>query len=415
MRRWPAILFAYRWSSCAPRLKSLVFAITTTFVNGAKSASGWRRTSTDVAIEFFQSSVGVLSPLTSTQRSQILDLVNKQSTLSAAIALESFKTATGIIKDLGSEQKANEILEICFEIARHSVKHSSDLLKAAPAVTTFLDKISGHTGLTDSALKLTMAFAFRSGGTAAEFFTALPEVLTGADVSSYLRLFDHTSMFLERGGGVALQYFRAAGIVLNNAGLNAFERWTLLCQSVAAQGNAASYHFLKASPKIVTDLTDMVGLAKAPELINGILEIVSEVGQQNTDAAVECFKASPLALQSASLQQFREWALQGVALYAKSTRRAQAYYALESKGSQDTLQAVDGGLTLESIAHTLRLYVEGLTGREFVIAPLTAIPDEAKIGDGRTIHLPSVVAEFPTEDENFRLYKVLAGACRRSG
>jgi len=41
-------------------------------------------------------------------------------------------------------------------------------------------------------------------------------------------------------------------------------------------------------------------------------------------------------------------------------------------------------------------------------APLTAIPDEAKIGDGRTIHLPSVVAEFPTEEENFRLYKVLA-------
>jgi nitric oxide reductase NorD protein len=66
------------------------------------------------------------------------------------------------------------------------------------------------------------------------------------------------------------------------------------------------------------------------------------------------------------------------------------------------------GLDLDSVQHLLRLYVEALTGREVEIAPLAAVPDEARIDDGRTIHLPSLVNEFGDEDLDFRLYKVLA-------
>ena len=40
-----------------------------------------------------------------------------------------------------------------------------------------------------------------------------------------------------------------------------------------------------------------------------------------------------------------------------------------------------------------------------LIAPLAAVPDEARIDDGRTIHLPSLVNEFGDEDLDFRLYK----------
>ena len=66
------------------------------------------------------------------------------------------------------------------------------------------------------------------------------------------------------------------------------------------------------------------------------------------------------------------------------------------------------GLALDSVQHLLRLYVEALTGREVEVAPLAAVPDEARIDDGRTIHLPSLVNEFGDEDLDFRLYKVLA-------
>jgi len=39
---------------------------------------------------------------------------------------------------------------------------------------------------------------------------------------------------------------------------------------------------------------------------------------------------------------------------------------------------------------------------------VAAVPLESRIGDGRTIHLPSLVAEFGDDELDFRLYKVLA-------
>ena len=79
------------------------------------------------------------------------------------------------------------------------------------------------------------------------------------------------------------------------------------------------------------------------------------------------------ALASASLDQFQAWARDGAELYRNDRRKAQAYYALESKSSQEQLRGSHDGVALESVSHLLRLYVEGLTGREMIIAPLGSI------------------------------------------
>src|SRR5262249_43759411 len=152
--------------------------------------------------------------------------------------------------------RAEEVLNTCLELARHSVKHSYDLFTTAPTVLNSLTS-----GLTDTSqtiiprvLTLTSAFAFKSGGTAAEFFAELP-VLVSRDAAfgpdAIERLLSNTEEYLERSGGVALQYFKAASRVLSIAGHEAFDRWTALAHLVALQGNAASYHFMKASPQIV--------------------------------------------------------------------------------------------------------------------------------------------------------------------
>src|SRR5205807_8800754 len=93
----------------------------------------------------------------------------------------------------------------------------------------------------------------------------------------------------------------------------------------------------------------------------------------------------------------------------RSDQRARrSYYALETRRSNDALHTNAQGLALEKIQHLLSLYIEALTGRAVEIEPLTAFTDEARINDGRTIHLPAQVAEFNDEQQNFRLYKVLA-------
>ena len=65
-------------------------------------------------------------------------------------------------------------------------------------------------------------------------------------------------------------------------------------------------------------------------------------------------------------------------------------------------------MPLEKVQTVLRIYVEGLTGKEVEIAPLSAMPQESRIGDGKTIYLPATVAEFKDDEMDFRLYKVLA-------
>jgi hypothetical protein len=343
-------------------------------------------------------------------RSPILRLVNKQAALSANTALEGFKSAPQIINTVSDHENIAQILTICLELARHSVKHSNDLFLAAPQVISQIqaskDERTAH--LIRRSLTLTSSFAFRSGGTATEFFNELPIVISSSSPESVDRLFDITESYLDRSGGVALQYFKAASRVLSIAGTTSFERWTDLAKRVALQGNAASYHFMKQSPHIVAELAARVGIQRRSQVVSSVLEIVEEIAERSTIAAVECFKASPLALRAASLGQFRDWARRGLEKTSENSRRIQAYYSLESKASQEALFKIDGGLTLDSVAHTLRLYVEGLTGRALQIASLASIPDEAKIGDGTTIFLPSVVAEFEEERENFRLFKVLA-------
>src|SRR6185369_17802194 len=89
-------------------------------------------------------------------------------------------------------------------------------------------------------------------------------------------------------------------------------------------------------------------------------------------------------------------------------RARRSYFSLETRGSYEALHSGSAGLALDAVQHLLRLYVEALTGREVDVAPLAAVPDEARIDDGRTIHLPSLVNEFGDDDLDFRLYKVLA-------
>src|SRR6185503_10201170 len=334
-------------------------------------------TSVESAMGFFLTSASTLSSMDEEMRSPVLRLVNKQAALSASTAIDTFRSAPYIIASIADNESVAQMLTICLELARHSVKHSNDLLLAAPQVLAQIkanDK-ENDDRLLRRALALTSSFAFRSGGTAAEFFTELPSVFGSAAHQSIEKLFDITESYLDRSGGVALQYFKAASRVLTIAGVESFERWTGLAKRVALQGNAASYHFMKQSPHIVAELAARVGPQRRSQVISAVLEIVEQIAEQSTIAAVECFKASPLALGAASLGQFRDWAQRGIEKLSDNSRRIQAYYSLESKASQEALFKIEGGLTLDSVAHTLRLYVEGLTGRSLHIASLASIPD----------------------------------------
>jgi hypothetical protein len=389
----------------------------------------------DVAVNFFQTSVPVLAALPSQLRGLVLAVCDRQAMISSAVALDCFMTAPELVNGIADESIARRIYEIGYEISRRSATQSAELLAAAPRILSFLRL--DHRGpikkpgrgiesapevddssparrreLIDEVLNLTAVFAHRAGGLATEFFSTLPQTLPETHLPHQLRLLENTREFLERSGGAALQYFSVAGRILVQTGPRTMDRWTALAQKIAGQGNAAVYNFLKVTPEVMTRLAAL-GRRQADALSCDVLTLVDEIGEHNIFLAIECFKSSPAALQVGSFEQFARWARAGLHWQQRDLRHAHAYYALETKTSQQSLKEFTGGLALNKVVHTLRLYVEGLAGQELSVKPLTTFslahfPDDLRLGDGKSIHLPSLVSEFEDERLNFRMYKVLA-------
>lgn len=359
------------------------------------------------AVTFFVAGVKGLSVVSRELTPLIFQLCLRQTPLSSTVATETLGSIPSLAESINSPQVFASVLEIAAEISRRSAKHSSDFLRATPQVVEALKQFSFDPAVTEAALSLASGFATRAGGIAAEAWAALPAAIIKLDGDHAARLLARTAEFLDRGGGAALNVLLSGGDVLRKLP-EVFDAWIELLWVVAPQGNAGLVAFVRSSPAFINAITREVHRQRAIELSTRIVKVTREVAEVDAEAALACFRSSALALRSVSIEQFEEWAHQGLVLDRANSRARRSYFSLETRGSYETLHSSGNGLSLDAIQHLLGLYVEGLTGRTVEIAPLAAVPVESRIGDGHTIHLPSLVAEFGDDDLDFRLYKVLA-------
>jgi len=258
----------------------------------------------------------------------------------------------------------------------------------------------------NAAVDLARAFAEHAGGIAADAWGSLPDATEKLDTEQSLRLMKRATDFLERGGAPALQVLLSGGQVLR-ALPECFDNWIELLWAIAPQGNAGLVVFIRSSPQFFQTLASADAKRTAVARAQRVLSLTREIGRVDAESALACMRISAKALRTVSIEQFENWARAG--LIVGDSRARRSYYSLETRSSNDALRVSDqGGLSLDSVQQLLRLYVEALTGRAVEIAPLAVVPVESRIGDGRTIHLPNVVAEFGDEELDFRLYKVLA-------
>src|SRR5260370_25056762 len=340
--------------------------------------------------------------------------------LSATTAVETFRGAATLAANTTGPESLRSVYEVAAEISRRSAKHSADFLNATPTVMARLQessrrpRFSGRplnkedeprNDCTRAAIDLTAAFAERAGGIAADAWASLPEALAGLEAESALKLMRRATSFLERGGAAPLNVLIAGGEILR-ALPESFDDWIDLLWSVASHGNAGLVAFVRASPAFFESISNTAASPDAAALARRVIALTRDVARVDSEAALACLRSSSRALHTVSIEQFENWARAG--LIAGESRARRSYYALETRGSNEALRAGAEGLSLEAVQSLLRLYVEGLTGRTVEIAPLAAVPGETRIGDGRTIHLPAVVAEFGEQELDFRLYKVLA-------
>jgi len=358
----------------------------------------------DTGAKFFAEGVNSLKRVPDGARVLAFQICTRQLVLSSSIALETFRLIPNIAARIEDEKLLIDILNLALEIAQRSAKHSAEFLEHTPAVADSLVRFGDEKSkVADSVLSLASQFANRTGGMTADLWAQLPDSLAKLDVTQTRLLTHRAEEFLEFGGSVTL-YFVSSGSDVLSFAHSVFDNWCDLARTIAVHGNAVLISFLRSTPKFFSSLNK-----KSPDDIRRVLQLTAKIAESDAESALAAYKSSSAALKKVSIEQFEEWVENGLQNVGDSSAKAQrSYFALETRASNEKLQKTQLGLPLEKIQTILRIYVEALTGKEIEIAPLTAMPQESRIGDGKTIYLPASVAEFDSDEMDFRLYKVLA-------
>ena len=363
----------------------------------------------DLGVEFFQTGVAKLRKIPAKARPIVFQICTRQLILSSSIALETFELIPNLTKEIKDKDLFTDILKLASEIANRSAKHSADFLNKTPEVAKCFEKFGkDKRKVSKATLELASHFANRTGGMTADFWSSLPEVFEKLPAKNAVRLMKRGTEFLEYGGSVTLHFVMAGSKTLNRFD-DAFDEWCDVLMQFAAHGNAVLISLLRISPQFFKRIAALKNKTDATNIAKRVLQLVREIAETDAESALAAFKSSAKALRKVSLEQFEEWVETGLKTKQDVSAKARrSFFALETRQSNKLLQEAQKGLPLESIQTILRVYVEGLTGKEVEIAPLSAMPQESRIGDGKTVYLPSNVNEFDNEDLDFRLYKVLA-------
>lgn len=372
---------------------------------GRRLAMGDAETGT----KFFASGVTELEVIPEPARSSVFQICTRQLVLSSSIALESFKLIPKLAANIHDDELLSEILRLAGDVAARSAKHSSDFLHKTPAVAAALRKFGEEKSeVARSVIDLARAFAARTGGMTADLWANLPAALGGLPAEDAMLLMKRAVEFLDFGGSVTLHFISSGSTFLKDSP-TVFDDWSALGKKIASHGNAVLIAFLRATPKILAKFTIQARHGERATLLSRVIQLSSGIAVTDGESALAAFRSSASALRKVSIEQFEEWIENGMEDNAGDSAKARrSYFALETRASNERLQETRLGLPLEKIQGILRIYIEGLTGKEVEISPLSAIPHESRIGDGKTIYLPATISEFEDDEIDFRLYKVLA-------
>jgi nitric oxide reductase activation protein len=370
--------------------------------------------SAETGSQFFAAGTNSLAVVPPDGRGHLFTICTRQLVLSSSTALETFRFVPEMAKEISDEDLLIKVLELAVEISNRSAKHSAEFLKKTPPVAQSFGRFGEEKySVAATYFSLASSFALRTGGLTADLWGNLPHALLDLSAEDATRLGKEARLVLDHGGSVTLHFLTAGAEVLRREPL-VFETWTSLLAAIGGHGNAVVIAFLRATPKFFKQVSSIrldgavEGSVKVSAL-KRVFERIREIAVTDGESALAAFRSSAFALQKVSIAQYEEWIETGLRENeTESAKSRRSYFALETRRSNELLLKTRTGLLLESVRTILRMYVEALTGREIEIAELSSMPQESRIGDGKIVYLPASVAEFDTDEMDFRLLKVLA-------
>ena len=216
-----------------------------------------------------------------------------------------------------------------------------------------------------------------------------------------------------------IEYFRSSPTILREIETVELKKLVLEMGSTLAEG----------SPELA-----MVFLADCPRLLRGfssnewkirVLQYGLLLADRDAKSTLAYMNrvAEILSLTGESeeaLQVFEEWYRHGMEVLEYSAEGAQAYFSLETKNALAAVERSMQGVPLRQIARTLKLFAQGMCGRDVSIEALSQTSHAPDVGrsnapeprasvsvDGQTIYLPLLIRHGATRQDNVRRYTVM--------
>ncbi|MSQ48392.1 MAG: hypothetical protein EXR78_08460 [Deltaproteobacteria bacterium] len=148
----------------------------------------------------------------------------------------------------------------------------------------------------------------------------------------------------------------------------------------------------------------------SPESQTSLLERIAQMSQIFPAGVARLLRILARAYEEVGEEGIKAWIAAGEIIAAKNPHAGEAFFALESRTSLLLLRGVAPTVTLSDVYAVLLKYIHMLCGDAVGITEtshLTFPPLLPETSDA-ALPLPSQIDVFPTYEENFRLYRVLA-------
>ncbi|HKO30372.1 MAG TPA: hypothetical protein VJU54_04485, partial [Nitrospiraceae bacterium] len=330
-----------------------------------------------IGLKFFKESPLVLGVIEQASvRSLVLKTALDLAEQDANVALEFLRVSPGLVTVVSPEQ-LGPWLEIGFELTQVDFVVAMEYIRQIPAVARVL-RVQDARAWATFGLKLISQNSF---GTTDYFGT--------------------------------IEFLRSSPLILGDFEDQSVRAKVVAVGSLLAERDSASgIAWLSESPRLLRLVPNEGWRLK-------VLQYGTLVAERDAETALAYLRRVPelvnmIGDSAEATARFTAWFTAGMEVLAYSVEGARAYFAMESQKALLSVEAALSGVPLRHVTRTVKLFVQGLCGKDLTIQ---ALPDSlsqetsarAMVShDERTISLPALLRRYPTAEENTRLYLVMA-------
>ncbi|WMW26242.1 nitric oxide reductase activation protein NorD [Methanolobus sediminis] len=388
-------------------------------------------------IELIDITEKILAEIPPQKRKKLLVSMKETLECGELVTMALFRNA-GIIVEKTDDEKLTKLIDSTCNLANEDKKSASYFLKTysqhidtleLSEALEWIDKGSRELIKNKDALRQFITAAFALGK-----YENTTHKIRAAIVDAGIKLADIQAECLE-------SYFENASAAHNILGKDMFSIWTEIGEGIALQDPDSAREYYERSVASLSKIPlqlheEILGIAdkllqkegalastffanlgnfsekNKPENADKWANIGNRVYGKDRKLALDFFANSPGLLEKLDMEELEEWTLKGLEAAEGKQPAGKAYFSLESKSSRELVEELTGAVALKKVANILRYYALGLSGSNFIIRSMAALPLQIEVKGmnpiiaGNTIYLAPKMGVYENIEDNFKIYKL---------